>query len=48
MTETNFKCDICNKPVEFTKLPIYCDGCYEWFHGKCEKISVEKWKKTWK
>ena len=44
MTEQNqYICEDCNKAVGFSKLPIYCDECYNWFHGKCEKLSVKDW-----
>ena len=44
MTEVKqYICETCLKSVGFSKLPIYCDGCLSWFHGKCEKISVKEW-----
>ena len=36
-------CKLCNKQVNYTKYPIQCDKCDEWYHGTCEKISKESW-----
>ena len=43
--ETKYICNTCNKQVQYTKLPIQCDLCHQWFHGICEKLTKNEWLK---
>ena len=36
-------CDVCSGKVEYSKMPIQCDSCAYWYHGKCEKLSKKEW-----
>ena len=38
-----FLCGICKKSVGYTKCPIQCNECNNWYHGVCENLSNEYW-----
>lgn len=41
--DVEFICYHCNNKVEYTLMPIQCDLCENWFHGKCEKLNRTQW-----
>ena len=41
--KVEYFCECCRTSVEFSKLPIQCDSCFYWFHGKCEKLTKKEW-----
>ena len=41
--DVKYICDHCNCEVGYKLMPIQCDSCQKWFHGKCEKITRNEW-----
>ena len=42
-SKEEFICYHCSRKVEYSLMPIQCDLCYNWFHGKCEKLKRSDW-----
>ena len=39
----DYICYHCDRSVEYNYMPIQCDMCQRWLHGKCEKLKRTEW-----
>lgn len=37
-------CGICKYRFTYVDCPVKCDGCSQFVHGKCSKLSIEEMK----
>ena len=41
-SDQNGKCSDCNRRVTFRGRGVECESCKNWFHARCQKISIEE------